>query len=252
MRKVFLVPNFVTAVNLFCGFYSIIASVQGEWLAAAWSILAAILFDMLDGRIARLAKATSNFGVQFDSMSDLTSFGMAPAVLVYVGWLNPYGRIGWLVAFLFLASAALRLARFNVYTGTVPRNFFLGLPSPAAAGAIATFVIFNDFTLTPFEVAQTQVMVMALTTILAGLMISTIPFPSFKDLNWRSRASFGLFAILVLCLVLIVAQPEVFLFVTAVTYIGLSLVYAGVRRFQKLQSTPKLGALKKPDEKRHE
>lgn len=233
MKKVFLVPNFVTAINLFCGFYSIVASVQGEWIVASWSILAAIVFDMLDGRIARLAKATSSFGVQFDSMSDLTSFGMAPAVLVYVGWLGPYGRVGWLVSFLFLVCAALRLARFNVFTGKIPKNFFLGLPSPAAAGMIATFIIFNDFTMIPFDIPQIQAVILVMTLSLASLMVSTIPFPSFKELNWRSRASFGILAVAVLFLILIVARPEVFLFLAISIYVVFSLMYEGTRLLRK-------------------
>src|SRR3954451_22039878 len=109
MRKIYIVPNFVTTANMFCGFYSLIASIRSEFPQAAWAVIAAAIFDMLDGRIARLAKATSQFGVEYDSLSDLISFGMAPAILVYQWALEPFGRLGYLGAFLYLSCAALRL-----------------------------------------------------------------------------------------------------------------------------------------------
>ncbi|HUP55894.1 MAG TPA: CDP-diacylglycerol--serine O-phosphatidyltransferase, partial [Bdellovibrionota bacterium] len=114
MRKIYIVPNIVTTANMFCGFYSIVASMKSDFSAAAWAIVAASIFDMLDGRIARLAKATSEFGVQYDSLSDLISFGVAPAILLFQWALLPFDRLGWLAAFLFTACGALRLARFNV------------------------------------------------------------------------------------------------------------------------------------------
>ena len=124
MRKIYIVPNIVTTGNMFCGFYSMIASIHGDYISAAWAILAAAVFDMLDGRIARLAKATSQFGVEYDSLSDLVSFGVAPAILLYQWTLQPFERLGWLAAFLYLACGALRLARFNVMTGAFPKNIF--------------------------------------------------------------------------------------------------------------------------------
>src|ERR1700743_2127063 len=144
MRKIYIVPNFVTTANMFCGFYSVIASIKSEFSTAAWAIIAASVFDMLDGRIARLAKATSQFGVEYDSLSDLISFGMAPAVLFYVWALQPFERIGWLAAVLYLICGALRLARFNVTTAKLSGKYFQGLPIPMAAGMIATFIIFNQ------------------------------------------------------------------------------------------------------------
>ena len=129
MKKIYLVPNFVTTANMFSGFYSIIASTHGEFVTASWAIIAAGIFDMLDGRIARLAKATSQFGVEYDSLSDLLSFGVAPAILLYQWALEPYDRLGWIAAFLYLACGALRLARFNVNTESQPKNFFQGCRS---------------------------------------------------------------------------------------------------------------------------
>src|ERR1035437_6238636 len=143
MRKIYIVPNFVTTLNLLCGFYSIILSIQRDFSRAAWAIVIASCFDLLDGRIARLAKATSSFGSEYDSMADLMSFGVAPAILMYQWCLAPLGDAGWGTGFLFVACGALRLARFNVRHDLVPKGQFQGLPIPTAAGVVATLVIFN-------------------------------------------------------------------------------------------------------------
>jgi CDP-diacylglycerol--serine O-phosphatidyltransferase len=207
---------------MFCGFFSMVESIQGEFATAAWAILAAAVFDMLDGRIARLAKATSQFGVEYDSLSDLISFGVAPSILLYQWALQPFERLGWAAAFLFVACGALRLARFNVNVGVVPKAYFQGLPIPMAAGMVATFIIFNGAVDWPLS-HQTPVLV--LTFGLASLMVSTIKFPSFKELNWRSRASFGYLMIGVLAMILIAVKPEVTLFLILATYVGLSLIW---------------------------
>jgi CDP-diacylglycerol--serine O-phosphatidyltransferase len=226
MRKVYLVPNFVTTANMFCGFYSIIAAIHRDFATAAWAIVAAGIFDMLDGRIARLAKATSQFGVEYDSLSDLVSFGVAPGILLYQWVLEPYDRLGLLAAFLFVACGALRLARFNVNTNVVPKNYFQGLPIPMAAAMVATFVIFNQVLEWP---SFRQVFVLALTFGLASLMVSTIQFPSCKEFNWRSRATFGYLLIGVLTMILIAVKPEITLFLLLSIYIGVSLVWNIVR-----------------------
>src|SRR4051794_37499885 len=199
MRKIYIVPNFVTTVNMFCGFYSIVASIHKDFTMAAWAILAASVFDALDGRVARLAKATSQFGVEYDSLSDLISFGAAPAILLYQWALEPFNRLGWLAAFLFMACGALRLARFNVNSASLPKAYFQGLPIPGAAGTVATFVIFND---TVHIGDSLQNIVLVLTFGLASLMVSTIQFPSFKEFNWKSRASFGYLLVGVLAMLL--------------------------------------------------
>lgn len=231
MRKIYIVPNFVTTANMFCGFYSIIASIQGDFVTGAWAIIAAAVFDMLDGRIARLAKATSQFGVEYDSLSDLMSFGVAPAILLYLWGLEPFGRLGWAAAFLFMTCGALRLARFNVRAATAPKNYFQGLPIPMAAGVVATFVIFCQV----MGWTEMQFTMLLLSFGLASLMVSTIPFPSFKEFNWRSRASFGYLMVGVLAMVLIAAKPDVALFLMLSGYIVLSLFWnlamvAGVMR----------------------
>ncbi len=226
MRKIYLVPNFVTTANMFCGFYSVVAVTHSEYLTAAWAIVAAAIFDMMDGRIARLAKATSQFGVEYDSLSDLISFGMAPAVLLYQWALEPFGRLGYLATFLFLACGALRLARFNVTTAALPKGYFQGLPIPMAAGVVATFIIFNQTLDWPVD---REVVSLVLTFGLSSLMVSTIRFSSFKELNWRSRASFGYLMIGVLSMILVAVKPEITLFLLLSTYIAVSLLVTIVR-----------------------
>lgn len=237
MRKIYIVPNFVTTANMFCGFYSIVASIKSEFTHAAWFIILASVFDMLDGRIARLAKATSQFGVEYDSLSDLVSFGIAPSILLFQWALLPFDRLGWLAAFLFMACGALRLARFNVNSGILPKAYFQGLPIPIAAGVVATFVIFNQAMDWPTEAAVDGIsknwVVLVLTFGLASLMVSTIKFPSFKELNWRSRASFGYLLVGVLAMILIAVRPEVTLFLLLSTYITLSLGWNLMRMVQR-------------------
>lgn len=231
MRKVYLLPNFVTTANLFCGFYSIVASMKGDFTVAAWAVVAATVFDALDGRIARLAKATSSFGVEYDSLSDLTSFGIAPGLLVYAWAFAPFGRLGWLAAFLFVTCGALRLARFNVTSGSLPKGYFLGLPIPAAAGMVATLVIFQQAT--DWLDAESLKWVALLFALgLGTLMISTVPFPSFKELNWRSRATFGYLLVGVMAMVLVLVRPEVTLFLLLSTYVMASLIWNVIKLFR--------------------
>ncbi len=237
IRKIYIIPNFVTTANMFCGFYSVIASIQLNFTAAAWAIVAAAVFDMLDGRVARLAKATSLFGIEYDSLSDLISFGMAPAVLLYRWELEPYGRLGILASFLFLACAALRLARFNINTAIIPKNYFQGLPTPAAAGTIATYLLFLQSAELQGATFANETIALIFALGLSSLMVSQIRFPSLKELNWRSRASFGYLLIGVLMMILIAVKPEVTLFLFAAVYIFVSLFLNMFRiLFQKEKS----------------
>ncbi len=139
-RGIYLLPSILTTFGMFAGFYSIIASINGDFTLAAISIMIAMMWDTLDGRVARLTNTQSAFGAQYDSLTDLVSFGVAPALLVYEWSLSDMGRVGWLAAFIFLACAALRLARFNTQVGTADKRYFQGLPSPAAAGVIASMI----------------------------------------------------------------------------------------------------------------
>ncbi len=215
MKKIYILPNLFTTANMFCGFYCIIAAIHGQFLNAAWAVLGAMVFDSMDGRIARLTRATSAFGVQYDSLSDLLSFGVAPALLAYQWCLQPFGRLGWLAAFIYVACAALRLARFNVRVDQVPKNYFQGAPSPLAATTIATAVIFY----TEMELTlRREGYMLALILVMGSLMISTIRFNSFKEMKMSKENSFGMLAIVVLTLVLIAVKPEVTLFAMCIAY----------------------------------
>ena len=141
-RGIYVLPNLFTTLNAFCGFFAVISAIDGHFPVAAVSILGAVFFDILDGKIARAAKATSRFGVEYDSLSDLISFGLASGLVMYLWALKPMGRIGWLAAFLFTICGALRLARFNTQAGKTSGNSFTGLPIPAAAGMCATTILF--------------------------------------------------------------------------------------------------------------
>ncbi len=229
MKKIYVLPNLFTTANMFCGFYAIVAAIHGNFLTAGWSILVAMIFDTMDGRVARLTRATSEFGVQYDSLSDLISFGMAPGLTAYLWALEPWGRLGWLASFLFVVCAALRLARFNVMVNTVPKKYFQGLPSPLAAATIATSIIFyNEIGLKPGPNTKDwfiPVTVMAL----GSLMISTIRFPSFKDFKVSRENSFGVLAVGILTLVLIAVKPEVTLFVICVLFTVVGLIMDAYR-----------------------
>lgn len=220
---------------MFCGFYAVVASIHGNFITAAWTILIAIIFDSMDGRVARLTRSSSQFGVEYDSLSDLVSFGMAPALLAYNWCLQPFGRLGWLAAFLYVACAALRLARFNVMSDKVPKHYFQGIPSPLAAATIGTAVIFYN-ELQPAIAKETYVL--ALVLVLGSLMISTIRFTSFKEVKVNRENSFGYLAVGILTLVLIAVRPEVTLFLLCVVFIVLGALWDLHRVVFKRQDKP--------------
>lgn len=178
-RGIYVLPNMFTSMNLFFGFYSIIASIDQKFVAASVAILIGVLFDMLDGKIARATRTTSKFGVEYDSLADLITFGAAPGIMMYLWALKPLGRLGWLAAFLFLACGALRLARFNSQTGSVSSDYFVGLPIPAAAGMTAvTVLLFHKL-----GIGQYPVMTLIMLYLLSFLMVSTVKYNSFKNRN---------------------------------------------------------------------
>lgn len=222
-RGVYLLPNLCTTGNLFFGFFSVIKSLHQDFVPAAWMILIAGVFDLLDGRLARLARAESDFGIQYDAMADLISFGVAPAILMYSWSLASIPRLGWLCAFLFAACGALRLARFNVQFYSVEKEFFQGLPIPAAAGLVATTVLFyhQQFGMI-FPVGDAWFV--GLTILLALLMISTIRYRSFKQLNLRSRHPFITLVGAVGMVMLIAWNPEIVLFVLSLLFVVHGLV----------------------------
>ncbi|MBI5038264.1 MAG: phosphatidylcholine/phosphatidylserine synthase [Nitrospirae bacterium] len=186
---IFIIPSLLTTVNLFCGFYSIIAVLKSDYTTAAVAILIAMLFDAFDGKIARLTNSTSRFGVEYDSLSDLASFGIAPGLLIYTWALNGYGKIGW----------------------------FIGLPIPAAAGLIATMVIFDHHILQMGKEVRPLV-ILLMTYILAYLMVSTIPYRSFKEAHMAEKRPLSSLIAAVLVLIIIVAEPRIMLFVLFALY----------------------------------
>jgi CDP-diacylglycerol--serine O-phosphatidyltransferase len=210
-RGIYILPNIFTSLNIFCGFYAIISSIDGKYIAASIAIIIAVVFDTLDGKIARITKTTSRFGVEYDSLSDLISFGLAPGLMVYLWALKPLGRIGWLAAFLFMTCGALRLARFNTQTGSISGEYFIGLPIPAAAGMLATTILFcHRFGI---AVNANPVVILVMLYMLAFLMVSTIKYNSFKKNSEISRTmNFNVLVTVILILIFIAAQPSIALF----------------------------------------
>ncbi len=205
-----ILPSILTTGNLFCGFFALIAAIEGHFFRAAVAILAAMVFDILDGRVARLTGTTSRFGLEYDSLCDLVSFGVAPAILVFTYALKPYGRYGWLAAFIYVATAALRLARFNVQTLS-DRAYFSGLPSPAAAGVISSTVLLTHWL--GLEQPVKHVAILVLVYSISYLMVSGIPYFSFKRLRFAERHPFYSLVGFVLLLTVVAAEPPLTLFI---------------------------------------
>lgn len=216
-RGIYLLPNIFTSFNLFCGFYSIVASVEGKFTTAAAAIIIAGVFDLLDGKIARATRTTSKFGVEYDSLADLISFGLAPGLMAFLWALKPLGRVGWLAAFLYMACGSLRLARFNTQVGRISSDFFVGLPIPAAAGMTAvTILIFDKFQVPGSEY---PVLVLLMLYGLAFLMVSTIKYYSFKKLELFKKMNFNFLVATVLVLSFVAAQPSAALFLCGAAYV---------------------------------
>jgi len=215
-RGIFLLPNILTTTNIFCGFYALLATMQGDFSQSGIVIVLAMILDSLDGRIARITNTMSKFGAEFDSLSDLVTFGIAPAILVYSWSLSAYGKWGWLVAFLFVVCGALRLARFNVQSGIIESRVFNGLPIPAAASVIATGIMLYYYL---GGVGKYHNLFFLLITVaLALLMVSNVKYYSFKDLNFFSRKPFMSFVLIVLIMTVVAAEPQITLFIFSVSY----------------------------------
>src|SRR5438309_10370762 len=225
LRKgVYLLPNLLTSAGLFSGFYSIICTLNAArggatrqyWLAAVM-ILVAQLCDALDGRIARLTRSTSSFGVQYDSLADLVAFGVAPGILVYQWALRPWGRWGWLAASLYVTCGALRLARFNAQIASVEKRHFVGLPIPAAADVIAATVLLYYWLGNAAETGK-HIMMLLVIFAVAGLMVSEIKYYSFKDIRFHHRHPFPVLLGVLLVAYLTFGAPQVMLFLGTVGY----------------------------------
>lgn len=219
---IYVLPNLLTTANMFFGFFAIVYSIKGEFLISAYAIVAAAVFDLLDGRVARLTRSTSQFGAEYDSLCDLVSFGIAPALLLFLWALQPFGRIGWLAAFIYVACGALRLARFNVQKNVIEKSHFQGLPIPMAAGIVASSV--PAFTHLSLE-ANRNIGLLAMTFLLALTMVSSFPYRSFKDLDLRQRLPFHYLVVGVGLIVIIAWQPEVMLFTLFLTYALLGAIF---------------------------
>jgi CDP-diacylglycerol---serine O-phosphatidyltransferase len=214
-RGIYVLPSMFTTMGLFAGFYALIAAIQGRYELAAWAIIVAAVFDMLDGRVARLLHAETSFGAEYDSLSDMLSFGIAPAVLMYLWALTPLHKPGWLAAFLIAACAALRLARFNTQVGKMDKRYFQGLPTPAAALLIATAVLFHEeMGLDPISWLWFGVSVA-----LAWLMVSRVRFISGKDIDLKKKRSIGVLVGMLVFIVLVMADPYRVPFAILMAYI---------------------------------
>ncbi|MGE5621999.1 MAG: CDP-diacylglycerol--serine O-phosphatidyltransferase [Bacillota bacterium] len=218
-RGIYLLPNAFTTANLFCGFFAIVMAMNLKFDFASVAIFAAMLLDSVDGRVARLTNTQSEFGAQYDSLSDMLSFGAAPALVVYEWSLRGMGKLGWLAAFVYCAGAALRLARFNTNIGIVDKRYFQGLPSPAAAALVTGFVwLMDDLRFTGLDLSWYAWAI----TLYAGLtMVTNVPFYSFKEVNFRKSVPFIAIFVIVLVFVLISSDPPKVLFGMFVLY-GLS------------------------------
>jgi CDP-diacylglycerol---serine O-phosphatidyltransferase len=218
LRKgVYILPNLFTTAGLFAGFYSIIATLNHDYRLAAVMILAAMLCDTLDGRIARLTRSSSSFGVQYDSLADLIAFGVAPGILVYTWALRPWGRWGWLAATLYVTCGALRLARFNVQVTSVERRHFVGLPIPSGAAAIASTVLLYYY-LNGQGDPNKHILMLLVIYAVAGLMVSEFRYFSFKEFKLHRRHPFPVLLGLILLIMLTIGAPEVMLFVGITSY----------------------------------
>lgn len=218
-KGIYMLPNMITLAALFGGFYAIVMAMNGRFDLATVGIFAAMVLDSLDGRVARLTNTQSAFGEQMDSLSDMVSFGAAPALVAYVWVLKDVGRWGWIAAFVYCACAALRLARFNVNTGVVDKRYFQGLPSPAAAALVAGFI----WLATELELDRSAVTwPVVVLTLYAGLtMVTNVPFYSFKDLSLKKSVPFAAIVLVALGIAVINIHPPTVLFGIFVIY-GLS------------------------------
>src|SRR5215813_4370374 len=218
LRKgVYIIPSLFTSAGLFAGFYSIIATLGHQFRLAAIMILIAQLCDILDGRVARLARAMSSFGIQYDSLSDLVAFGVAPGILVYQWALRPWGRWGWLAASLYVTCGALRLARFNVQIASVEKRNFIGLPIPAAADVIVATVLLY-FRLGGEGESDKHITMLLVVFAVAGLMVSEIKYYSFKEIRFHHRHPFPVLLGLILVGYLTMGEPQMMLFLGVMGY----------------------------------
>lgn len=227
----YVLPNLFTTASMFSGFLAILWAISGKFFLSAVAILVSCIFDGLDGKIARLTKANSDFGIQMDSLADLVAFGMAPAIVVYLWQLNVFGRLGIAISFMFLACGALRLARFNLIAmrkDAYDPKFFMGLPIPAAASFLATFIIFHHWANLDSILSHRLIATFCMlsTLALALLMVSNIRYYSFKELSFFKARPFTSSVFVVLLFVLVGSEPYLITFIFFLCYIFSGPIYA--------------------------
>jgi CDP-diacylglycerol---serine O-phosphatidyltransferase len=237
-KGIYLLPNLFTTAGLFSGFYAVIASMNANFEAAAIAIFIAMICDGLDGRVARLTNTQSDFGAEYDSMADMVSFGMAPALLAYNWALADLGKIGWLAAFIYCAGAALRLARFNTQVGVADKRYFQGLASPAAAAVIAGSIwLGNQYSLDGRNISWIAALVTAATGL---LMVSNFRYHSFKEIDWRGKVNFIVILLVVGVFVVVSVQPALILCVGFYLY-AISGPIITIRTVRKLKVAHVIG-----------
>lgn len=215
-KGIYLLPNLLTTAGLFSGFFAVVSSMNGRFEAAAVAIFVAMIFDGLDGRVARITNTQSDFGAEYDSMADMVSFGMAPALVAYNWGLSDLGKLGWFAAFIYVAGAALRLARFNTQVGIADKRFFQGLASPAAAAVVSGFVWLG----VEYDVNGNDIgLIVALVTGLSGLlMVSNFKYNSFKEVNWNGKVPFVALLVILLIFIIVATEPALVLFIVFALY----------------------------------
>lgn len=236
-RGIYLLPNLFTTFGIFFGFYGIVASMSGNYSNAAFALFVAMLMDSFDGRVARMTNTTSDFGAEYDSLADIVSFGVAPALIVYNwGELAQLGKLGWLAAFSFVVCGALRLARFNIMPETIDKKYFQGLPIPSAAGVIIGLVWFGE--VMGWDGASLAVPVAIITTICGLLMVSNFRYHSFKEVDWKGNVPFVTILLMVLIIIMVASNPPLVLFPVFAIYM-ISGPIVTLRQMQKVRSERK-------------
>ncbi|MCB1868705.1 MAG: CDP-diacylglycerol--serine O-phosphatidyltransferase [Gammaproteobacteria bacterium] len=215
-RGIYLLPNLFTTAALFSGFYAVLAAMNGQFEQASLAIFVAMVLDGMDGRVARLTNTQTAFGAEYDSLSDMVAFGLAPSLVIYVWSLNTLGKLGWLAAFVYTAGTALRLARFNTQVGTSDKRYFQGLPSPAAAAVIAGSV----WVAVEHDIGGSDLSYLAclLTGLTGLLMVSNFRYSSFKEVDFRGKVPFFSIVVIMLGFAVVVVQPEFVLFLLFLIY----------------------------------
>jgi CDP-diacylglycerol---serine O-phosphatidyltransferase len=246
-KGIYILPNLFTLAALFGGFYAVVMAMNGRFDQAAVGVFCAMVLDSLDGRVARMTNTQSAFGEQMDSLSDMVSFGAAPALIAYEWSLKGLGRWGWIAAFVYCACAALRLARFNVNTGVVDKRYFQGLPSPAAAALVAGFI----WIMTELDIRGADVVwYMFVLALYAGLtMVTNVPFYSFKDVQMKKSVPFAVIVLIALGIAVINIHPPTVLFGLFVAYGVSGYVVYGWRRAKGQHTSMISTSTDEPDER---